>query len=64
MEIEKIHEILKTQKLTLDEIQDMMPDHSVYEISRYIITNPSLVQQNQVLCDNKIRFTHSSNNIF
>lgn len=57
MKLEKLPEILKRKKLTLDEIQFMLQDYSIYEISRYIMTNPNLVQSNGLLHDNKIRFT-------
>lgn len=57
MKLEKLPEILKTKKLTLDEIQQIMKDYSIYEISRYIMTNPNLAQSDELLHDNKIRFT-------
>lgn len=54
---EKICGLLKEQQLTPDEISEMLPAYSVYQISQVIIADPRIRQVNDLLHDGKIRFT-------
>jgi hypothetical protein len=60
MQLEEMAELLTTKELTMSEIQEIFKDHSVLEISRYVMTSPQIRQTYGSLCDNHIRFTASS----
>lgn len=59
MQLEEMTELLKTKELTMSEIQELFKDHSVFEISKFIMTTPQIRQTYGSLCDNHIRFTAS-----
>lgn len=60
MRLEDMPEVLKSKELTMSEIQEVFKGYSVFEISRYLMTNPEIRQAYGALCDGKVRFTASS----